>query len=72
MTFTLRSLHEAGLALFLILVVASAEAAGQAKPAAQKAASKPAQTHTAPATKLSHEVISRPWTGDFDGMVKRR
>jgi len=45
-------------------------AAGQAKPPAPKAAAKPAQGSTA--TRLSPEVISRPWTGDFDGMVKRR
>jgi membrane-bound lytic murein transglycosylase MltF len=71
MTFTIRSMRETGLALLLI-VLSSAGAAGQAKPTEQKAAPKPVQPHTAPAAKLSHDIVNRPWTGDFDGMVKRR
>jgi membrane-bound lytic murein transglycosylase MltF len=53
----------------------SASAAGQAaKPAAPaKPAGPPVKS--APArqpTGLNTEIVSRPWTGDFDGMMKRR
>lgn len=78
-TCTSRWVREAGLAVLLLLVVFSAGPAGQAKPTAQKAAPKPAAQKAAPkpadaspATKLSQDLVSLPWTGDFDGMVKRR
>jgi membrane-bound lytic murein transglycosylase MltF len=68
-TCTVRWVREAGLA-WLLLVVFSAGPAGQVKPTAPKAAPKPADA--SPATKLSQDLVSLPWTGDFDGMVKRR
>jgi membrane-bound lytic murein transglycosylase MltF len=54
----------------VVLVASTVSAAGQVKPTAPKAAARTGQAQ-AP-TRLSREVISRPWTGDFDGMVKRR
>jgi len=56
-----------GLVLFVVL---GAPAMAQQKPAATPAAqAKP----PAPAPRtLDTEVVMRPWTGDFDGMVERR
>ena len=62
MSLTLRAVSTAGLAL-LISFAAAAGVSAQAKPAAQAA---PA------AGKTAHGMLVRPWTGDFDGMVKRR
>jgi membrane-bound lytic murein transglycosylase MltF len=67
----LRHLREAAL-VSLLLVLFSAGLAAQAKPAAEKPAPKPAPAKAGPAQGLSTAIVSRPWTGDFDGMVKRR
>ena len=70
-TLVLPSLGTAGLALLLVVAFA-AGLAGQAKPAAQTPSPKPAPAKAGPPTRLSTALVSRPWTGDFDGMVTRR
>ena len=56
-------------------------AAGSGTPAASAAPAAPesapqaaddAEFAEAPAAAFSPEIVNRPWTGDFDGMVKRR
>ena len=62
MSLTTRAVSTAGLAM-LISVAAAVEVFAQAKPAAPAG---PA------AGKSAHAMLVRSWTGDFDGMVKRR
>ena len=61
-TLTSRWLREASLAFSLFVASTAGVAAGQA------AAPAPA----GPAPLRSQALVSRPWTGDFDGMVTRR
>jgi membrane-bound lytic murein transglycosylase MltF len=68
MTLPTRTVRTAGLVVMTSLAAASGLFA-QAKPAAQKpAAQKPATEKIKPTT----GVVIGTWTGDFDGMVKRR
>src|SRR4029077_10406717 len=62
MSLTIRGVSTAGLAM-LISLAAAVEVFAQAKPAAPAG---PA------AGKIAHGALVRSWTGDLDGMVKRR
>jgi membrane-bound lytic murein transglycosylase MltF len=71
MSPTLRTLRDASFAMWLSLVLVPGLAA-QTPPAPQKAAAKLGPSKPGSGAGLSHAVVTRPWTGDFDGMVKRR
>jgi len=62
MSLTSRAVSDAAVAL-LISFATAAGASAQAKPAAPAASA---------AAKAAHGALIRPWTGDLDGMVKRR
>src|SRR4029079_6612809 len=69
----MRACFRVGALLFSVALAATYTAVSldeQAKPKPTPAA-KPAAAGGAP-TKLSSEIYAKPYTGDFDGMVKRR
>jgi membrane-bound lytic murein transglycosylase MltF len=59
-------------AVLVSLLVVSAGLTVPAKALAQKPAPKPAPAKPGSPHRLSTAIVSRSWTGDFDGMVKRR
>ena len=67
-----RRMRAIALAMMLLAVPAVALAGQGAGPAKTPAKSKPAAPASKPAVTLSPAIVSRAWTGDFDGMVKRR
>ena len=59
------------LALCVIVGASASPATAQTNTVKPKTGASAGQVKAA-AARLSPEVVSRPWTGDFDGMVKRR
>lgn len=75
MTLSSRWLREASLVLLFLASTAglvAGQAAAPAKAPAKAAAPAPKSAPAGQAVSLGHDLINRPWTGDFDGMVKRR
>ena len=67
-----RRMYAIALAVIVLAVPAAALAGQGAGPAKTPAKSKPATPASKPAVTLSPAIVSHVWTGDFDGMVKRR
>src|SRR4051794_5659335 len=61
----------ASVAVATALHTVSLEAQAKPKASAPAATAKPKPSSSA-STRLSPEIIAKPYTGDFDGMVKRR